>query len=521
MRNGPPRSWSSTDAFIYSFFSINLVTLGLYIISQAYAFRGGIIPALLVSGALLLTEAFVYAGLIAAMPRAGGDYLWQSRILGDGLGFVLALTGWCFILWLWTPLYADMLRHIVFVPLAAVLGWTDLALLIASRPMALFASCVLVCAFVLVVIAKGMRVYARVQRFCFWAGNAGLLVVIALLLAGNKETFRAGFDAGAARLFGAASSYAAIERAGAAAEAGVPMWGGRPGDVFRLMPLLAFFNLWPNCGASLYGEVNGSGDVRKNFLGMASALALTTGLAIVLLLAIDKGIGWDFYTKANASYWSFRRGNVQGAPAMPLWPYPALLALMPIASTPLRVAVILAMAAWFFGWAGTMYLSSTRFLLSAAIDGLLPSGLAKLDHRTGTPFNALLFMVVPGLAVSALFSFDVWSFGSLTFVSTIVIAVTFLGTGVAAVLLPYTRKALYEASPLVRLKIGRVPLISAVGLLFCAFLGYLLYEWLVDPRDLYGVSYRNVSSLAFMGMLYLLAAGIYLFMKRRLRAPRP
>ncbi|HLA82838.1 MAG TPA: hypothetical protein VJP78_14680 [Thermoleophilia bacterium] len=36
---GLVRSWSVFDAFIYAFFSINLVTLGLYIISQMYFFE--------------------------------------------------------------------------------------------------------------------------------------------------------------------------------------------------------------------------------------------------------------------------------------------------------------------------------------------------------------------------------------------------------------------------------------------------------------------------------------------------
>src|SRR5215472_15705208 len=76
---GLVRSWSVFDAFIYAFFSINLVTLGLYIISQMWFFQGGVIPALVISGVIILTEVVVYAGLIAVMPRAGGDYVWHSR----------------------------------------------------------------------------------------------------------------------------------------------------------------------------------------------------------------------------------------------------------------------------------------------------------------------------------------------------------------------------------------------------------------------------------------------------------
>ncbi|HKZ71292.1 MAG TPA: amino acid permease, partial [Anaerolineales bacterium] len=215
---GLVRSWSVFDAFIYAFFSINLVTLGFYIISQMYFFEGGLIPALIISGIIILSEVVVYAALIAVMPRAGGDYVWQSRILGSGIGFVLAVTGWWFILWLWTPLYADMLRHIFFVPLFAVAGAKDTALWFASDANAWMLVCVITCAFVAAIIAIGMKTYATVQKFCFWVGNAGLLVVCLFLLFGNNDAFRAGLESNAARLFGAgAGAYDATAAAGEAA----------------------------------------------------------------------------------------------------------------------------------------------------------------------------------------------------------------------------------------------------------------------------------------------------------------
>jgi APA family basic amino acid/polyamine antiporter len=513
------RSWSGRDAFIYSFFSVNLVTLGLYIISQAWSFKGGVIPALALGAFLVLSEIVVYAAFITVMPVAGGDYSWQSRVLGPALGFILTITGWCFILWLWTPLYADMLRQMVFVPVAAVLGFGGLALSLSTNQAVWFGACVVTCLFIFVVVALGMKTYAKVQRFCFWLGNAALLVVLALLLASGGGSFKARFDASALSLFGLHDAYQAVERAGAAAGATTPLWGGSLSQVFLLLPLLAFFNLWPNCGASLSGEVRGAHDFRRNLLVMGAALLAATGLLALLLFAIDRSMGFEFYMRANAAYW---RGRAQSPglaavspAAMPVWPYPALLAAMSLSSPLLRLCLVLAMSAWFFGWAGTIFLSSTRILFSAAFDKLLPGHIGELDPRTKSPVKALLYMIGPGLVVSALYVWNIFNFASLTLVSTLVIAVTYLGTGKAAIILPFRQKELYRASPLAGFRLGRLPLISLFGLVFCLFLGYLLYEWMLDPGNLYGISLRNTSSVGFMVAVYLVAGLLYLILKAR------
>ncbi len=507
---GLVRSWSVFDAFIYAFFSINLVTLGLYIISQMYFFEGGLVPTLIVSGLIILSEVVVYAGLIAVMPRAGGDYVWQSRILGGGIGFVLAVTGWWFILWLWTPLYADMLRHIFFVPLLGVLGLRDAALWFAWEPTAWFVVVVLTAIFVIVVITLGMRTYARVQKFCFWVGNAGLAVVLLFLLFGNNAAFRSGLEANATRLFGAAPGvYEATIAAGQAAGAVTPLSGGTLTAIFLAMPYLVFFNLWPNWGATLYGEVKGASDFRKNLMGMAWALIITTLLAVVFFVLVNKTITWDFLNNANAAYWNYRWGYTTEAPPLNFWPYPALLAVFLTTNPLLQVIVILAMSMWFFGWAGTVFLSSTRVIFAAAFDRLLPEIVARVEPRTRTPIYALVLMVVPGLIVSALYVWNIWNFASLTLASTLVIAVTYLGTTIAAILLPYTKKDLYEASPIAKYKVLGIPLITVAGVIFGAFLLFLLYEWLIDPNSLYGIGLKNTSSIVFMGLMYLLAIAIY------------
>src|SRR5918911_1345348 len=156
---GLVRGWSVRDAFIYSTFSINLITLGLFIFTYAvFIPNGSLLWAVLLSGAYLLLQVVTYASLIAVMPRAGGDYVWISRILGGGLGFVLAACGWWFILWHWVPIYANILNVEVFSPLAAIIGW-DSGVHFWGRAAGLFVSSLIVALVASVLIAIGIRAY--------------------------------------------------------------------------------------------------------------------------------------------------------------------------------------------------------------------------------------------------------------------------------------------------------------------------------------------------------------------------
>ena len=511
---GLVRSWSVFDAFIYAFFSINLITLGLYIFSQMYYLEGGLLPALFISGAIIIFEVIVYAALISVMPRAGGDYVWQSRILGGGIGFVLAITGWWFILWLWVPLYADMLRQLFFTPLLGILGAQSAALWFSETPLGLFVTAVIVCIIVAFYIAIGMKWYSRIQKWCFWIGVIALLVVFAFLLLGNNAAFQAGLEAQAPEMFGASDNvYEATVVAGQEAGAIAPLFGGTLGVIFLAIPYMVFFNLWPNWGATLYGEVRGATDFKRNFWGMGWALIATTVLGAVFFLLINKTITWEWYMNANGAWWNFRWGYTDQTPPLPIWPYPALLAVFMTPSRIIQFIVVLAMSAWWFGWSGTVFLSSTRVIFAAAFDRLLPEKVAEVEPRTRTPITALMLMVLPSLVVSALFAWNLFNFQTLTLCSTLVIAVTYLGSTVAAILLPFIKKDLYNASPIAKYKILGIPLITIAGVIFGSFLLFLLYQWLIDPNGLYGIGLSNVSSVIYMVAMYLLALALYLGFK--------
>jgi len=507
---GLVRSWSVMDAFVYAFFSINLVTLGLYSFSQMYYFEGGMINALIVSAIFIFFEVIVYAGLIAVMPRSGGDYVWQSRILGGAVGFILAVTGWWFILWLWVPLYGDMFRHIVLVPILGIFGAQNLALWFAGTQTGAFVASLITLAIVSVFITLGMKTYAKIQKYSFYGGVLGLLIVIVLLLTGSNAAFKAGLDANASSMFGAqAGVYDATAALGTEAGAITPLTGGTLLAVFLVLPYMVFFNLWPNWGATLYGEVRGATDFKRNISGMGWALGVTTVLGIVLFLAIRKTIGWDFYVQAGGAWWNYAWGYTDVVPALPIWPYPALLASFLTTSRLVQFIVVVLMSLWWFGWCGTVFLSSTRVIFAAAFDRLLPERVADVNERTGTPVNALLLMVVPSILVAYLFSYNIANFQTLTLCSTLVIAVTYLGTTISAIILPYTKPDLYKASPIAKYNVLGIPLITVAGVIFGGFLVFLLYQWLFDPNGLYGIGLSNKSSVVYMLGMYVLAGVIY------------
>jgi len=454
--SGLVRSWSVFDAFIYATFSINLITLGLFIFSYAYYFEGNLAVAVVIGGLFTIFEVIVYASLISAMPRAGGDYVWQSRILGRALGFILAVTGWWFILWLWVPLYGQMLMYEVFTPLLAIAGAKDAALWMSGQTGLLTGSLIL-CVLVFVYIAVGMKWYARVQKACFWGGMVGLVLVFALLGFGTNETFVANLNSITPAMFGTEQVdlyQATLEAGEAAGTVSAPLGSLVLGASMLLVPLITFQNLWPNWGSTLYGEVRGASDYKRNFWGMAAGIIVTAVLALIFFALIGKTLGWDFYNKANGAFWNYTWGYTEESPPLPFWPYPVLFAAMLTKSPFLQFLVVLLMSLWWFGWSGTVFLSSTRVIFAAAFDRMLPEWVSNVEPRTRTPINALLLMVIPGMIVATLYAFNVFDLQTLALDSTLVIAVTFFGSTVAAIILPWKMKDVFEGSPIAKFKVN-------------------------------------------------------------------
>jgi basic amino acid/polyamine antiporter, APA family len=221
-------------------------------------------------------------------------------------------------------------------------------------------------------------------------------------------------------------------------------------------------------------------------------------LTIVFLLLVDKTIGWAFYQNLNSLDYNL-------TPQFGIWPYPFLFAGWLVHNTVFQVILILALSLWFFGWVGTLFLSSTRVIFAAAFDRVLPDRAAEVSEKRKVPLYSLVLMLAPAAVLSAVYAYSA-TFRTYTLDATLVIAVTYLFSAFAVVILPWRKPELWAASPASRFKFLGVPIVPAAGVVTIALLVYCLVEWF--SNGLYFVN--NNDSLIFMGAMYVLAIIVYL-----------
>jgi amino acid transporter len=557
---GLVKGWSGFDAFSYSFMSVNLVTLGMFYSLAVFAYVPTASPVLsiLIAAVAVTFLAIAYAGLIAAMPRAGGDYVWQSRILdgipgiatgavvggigfylvsnalalGDtialvagvvglvvggligrlkgGIGFVLAATGWWFILAMWAPIYGAILKIEFLQPLAALVKSADGVAFFGSDNGTLVVSIVTIL-LTSGLVALGMAGYARIQRWCLYLGLIGFAIMVVLMLVSSQADFQAAFDRASSNLFGVAGAYDKTIADAAANDAFTgsldPLAMGDDfmatlGASVAMLPFMLFWILYPNWGSTLYGEVRGAGDFRKVLRSMLGGIWVTAGLAIMFILLAAKTFGWLFFNATNVNFINWFYGYTTTDPTVPIWSYPPLLASYLIDNSIFQIAMVVLFGAWFLGWSGTLFLSSTRMIFAAAFDRILPERAAQVSEGRGVPVTALLFIMVPAVVVSVLYAYSA-EFRALTLDATLVIAVTFLGSTIAGTILPWWKPQIFDNSPVASMKW----VISGSSLIISLVLAYTIYLWLTD--GLYGIGVGNTNSIIFLGVLYGLAALVY------------
>ena len=266
-----------------------------------------------------------------------------------------------------------------------------------------------------------------------------------------------------------------------------------------LVPAMMFFILWPNWGATLYGEIRGASDFKRVFTGMFTGLWITVLLSVAFLLLVAKTFGWAFYQNANAA-------GLQPCPRRrrAIWPYPVMFAGWLVHNTAFQVdpdpghePVVLRLGG-----------HAVPVLDPGHLRRRLRPGAARPRRRGVGEAEGAGLLADPDAAArrSASARLRLHStFHTYTLDATLVIAVTYLFSAIAVVILPWRKPDLWRASPASRIKLFGVQLVPVAGWVTIGLLGFNLYEWLTN--DNYFVN--NTDSLIYMGAMYVLAIVVF------------
>ncbi|MBE3073793.1 MAG: amino acid permease, partial [Actinobacteria bacterium] len=390
--------------------------------------------------------------------------------------------------------------------------------------------------------------YAKFQKWAMWIGLAGVIVCGILLLVTSGSSFKEKFNAASEKYYGGdkgmlnlqkyqtdetgafvydesglaivpaegetyPDAFSSIEAIGSGT--GMPtstFSGGFSWATWTLIPFMLFWMAWPNWGATLYGEVRGAKDFRKNIYQMLGGLLVPTAIALAFLGLMTWKVGYQAFMGTMASFWYYSTAGTNISPIGGDYISPTAMISWIVPNAAFQVILVGAISLLLFGWFGTLFLSSTRMIFAAAFDRILPEGAAKVTSG-GVPVVALVLMTIPSIIMAALYAYTpidaekgVTIVKLFTYDATLAIIIMFLGSALAFMVMRWRAKAIWDSSSLPKSGIAGIPWMSIIAAVYSAFLVFNLYLFVKDA--IYGVN--NSKSAIFMAVLYVAALLIWL-----------
>src|SRR5512138_3052010 len=122
--SGLVRVMSPYSAFVYNILTMGLIFPWTYLWAPGALPGGKLVWGILLAMVIEIPIAFVYVFLSTALPRSGGDYVFQSRVFGGGTAFTVVMSG--YVIWIlqWVALSGWLLAYLGLSPLFLGLGAT-------------------------------------------------------------------------------------------------------------------------------------------------------------------------------------------------------------------------------------------------------------------------------------------------------------------------------------------------------------------------------------------------------------
>jgi len=501
-----PQVWTRYDALLYNLMSMNPAVMLIlpFLTAAAYYIGGSFIAAIALCGAFCCAEALVYAFLASSMPRSGGDYYYQTRLLSGTVGSVFGFA--CFVLGgtIWMAIACWLAANVAVGPALVILGQLGhIPSLIALGTSVqsgggMFLLSLFVIGWAAYINLKSPRTYLRLQRVLWIVGAAAVLAPLIMLLASSP------------RSLGDSPPFVAAAAESARLGFSQNRVGVTFGATLALVPVAAFWLIYPCWSVYHVGEMREAGRLRHQVLTMVGAEAITIAISMAVVWVVTSRFGGE--RLAAAAYLFVNDRAHMPFPTLPIFWF-ADGHLWPAGVAALCLAVFF--NALFWMWVPDIPLAASRVMAAMSTGRRLPRWLGELSGPHQVPATAVFVFSLMCLVPVAVFAYTgLWR---LSMVETMLNGMAFAVTCAVAATLPYLRRETYRRSTAAPHELFRVPVITLCGVAFVGFAGFVFWRFAVDDGLVLGQQ-RLVAWSIFVGLYAVslaLTLSFQLFLRRR------
>ena len=499
--SGLTRVMSPWSAFMYNFLTMGIIFPWTFVWAPA-AFPGvSVWMACLLAIVLELPIALAYVWMATAMPRSGGDYVFQSRVFGGWVGFPVVMSGFCVWILQWVALAGWLLATLGFAPLFLGLGvhYESASLINAAVWCNSAAGHVWIsiggAAAMAILLVTGFKNYVRLQYAMFAATGILFVILMVQFLRTTPESFATAMNHFSNVVDGRTDYYNWIMKD--VADAGVSLTPKLSFLAILLATPIVWTSLqWATYSVEQGGEIKGA-RVFKNqmFIIVGSMIAVGVCLALIAW-AEERAVGTAFFNAVSNSYYYLVSASGDGIGSV--LPFPGMFAIV-ISPNPI-ITILVAVSFMLASLQITCncYIGMTRILVGMSLDRTLPAWVSKISPRFRSPANAHWLYLI--LSIPVIYGYNYWGqWYTMTLGVTLSCGYVFVISCLAAALLPYRAKALYEASPGAKYTLGGFPLVTIFGVI-----GFIFGLWAV-------VMFLTHSGYGLKGTTpYIVVAGVFI-----------
>ena len=476
---GLVRDLSLIDQLTFSMSGSTPMVSGLFItIFVLAAFpRTNLVAAIAISGVWSLAVWFMFSLLTATMPKVGGDYVYNSRILHPSLGFAgnmcsiatMPLTAGLVVTWM-----ASLGLSPTFAAIGLVTGSNTLTnwgnYFAPNHKSVVFVTAVIVLVIVCVLALFGTKILVRTMTLMLLVFAGAWIVDLFFLLFTSKGSYVSTFNH-----YAGTGHYEKVVAAGAGKGLYPSETGYSTSSTIGTMFQAIGITIWCFYGTYLAAETKKATQRKQMLRSFVGAGVLQTLSLIVFLVVFYKTVGQNFTISSVA-------GNLGLNANISLSTVP-FLASIGMHNEVLICIVAVLLLLWIVPLANCFLVFLQRGLFVYSFEGLLPRSVGKVESRTHAPAMAI---VISGLLS---IPFAAWAAYGSSYVTVLALAglfpvFTIFFTGISAIIFKRRRPDLYDGSP-ADYRPGGIPLLEIAGVFSCG-LAVFTYVVLLKYHAQYG-----------------------------------